>query len=436
MRPITFCIATAKNEKDYVSLLLRSLMDNTQYNIHEFLIFVDSDNQNSFEALQEFKKKIPNLKIYRNQDEYPVGGQRNISVMFASATNEVVCYLQSDMVVSENFDIYLNESLKSEDEILCFTRIEPPLHPASPEKIVMDFGLHPTEFAYDEFMKFTKTILEENRPNTLGHFAPFAVFKNTWVNVLGGFDTQFRCSREDSDVIMRLNLNNIKMVQTWKGMVYHFTCVSSRGHEWFKQDKSKESELTANMQVLADREELKRFIRKWGFFGHDPRPVYDISCFVHIDGIVNFNVLKFIEPFCGTLIIDDAHIAEHLRQQCQFDSDYYGNVRWKYSLSHWNKVKYLFNPTDWNTRIQHKSECTITNGAVIKLNYSALQELQSQETRMFFENIHAIVDQYEVGEYQLGGITLNIINKVNKLSSLKKNGNLDLLLTDRQFIFE
>ncbi len=146
--------------------------------------------------------------------------------------------------------------------------------------------------------------------------------------------------------------------------------------------------------------------------------------------------MKFIEPFCGILIIDDAHIVEHLRQQCQFDSDYYGNVRWKYSLSHWNNVKYLFNPIDWNSRIQYKSECTITNGAVIKLNYSDLQELQNQETRMFFENLHTIVDQYEVGEYQLGGITLNIINKSNKLNSLKKNGNLELLLTDRQFIFE
>ena len=59
IRPITFCINTANNEKDYVLLLLKSLKDNTQIEMHEVLVFVDTDNQNTYEALLDMKKEIP-----------------------------------------------------------------------------------------------------------------------------------------------------------------------------------------------------------------------------------------------------------------------------------------------------------------------------------------------------------------------------------------
>jgi GT2 family glycosyltransferase len=435
MRPITFCIPTAKNERDYVLLLLKSLIDNTQHHLHEFLVFIDSDNQNTFDALVEFKSALPTLKIYRNTGEFPVGGQRNISIMFDAAKNDVVCYLQSDMVVSENFDIHLNQELLSENQVLSFTRIEPPLHPASPEKIVKDFGITPEEFNYTDFLKFSATIRREARPNTNGHFAPFAIFKKTWIDRMGGFDTQFRCSREDSDTILRFELNGIETIQTWKAMVYHFTCVSSRGHEWFIKNKSKEADLTLQMQTLADNEELKRYIRKWGFFGHTPRPVYDVTFFIQVDAVVNFEVLKFIEPFCTRLIITDESIANHLRQRVEFDARYYSNYRWKYTEAHWNSVNYLFNPTNWESRIQYQPTLSTTSGTMVKCNYSAMNNLSDPETRQIFENIHSIVAGHDVGEYKFNDITIHIFDKIDIKESLKKTPNSELILKQDKFIF-
>jgi GT2 family glycosyltransferase len=434
MKPITFCIPTAKNELEYVLLLLTSLVDNTQYNTHEFLVFVDSDNQNTFDSLQQFKTKLPNLRVCKNVGEFPVGGQRNISIMFNEAKNDIVCYLQSDMVVSKDFDRYLLESLVDENQILCFTRVEPPLHPASPEKFVENFGLHPQEFKYDEFLKFAENVTQENRPNSNGHFAPFATFKSMWVNVLGGFDTQFRCSREDSDMILRLHMNNIQAIQTWNAMVYHFTCVSSRGHEWYAQNKSKESEVTLHMQQYADREELKRYIRKWGYFSHDPHPVYDITFFVKIDGVVNFEVLKAIEPYCSRMILTDESIAGHLKQLVEFDSYYYSNYRWKYTEKHWNTVKHLFNPTDWDARIQYGTSVDVHAGVLVEFEYLEL-DLKNTDVKQLFENIQMIVATNEIGRYDLHGITINILDKVDMSDKYKKNNNLHVILNHNKFTF-
>jgi glycosyltransferase involved in cell wall biosynthesis len=65
-RSISFCIATAKNEKEYVLLLLRSLRDNTDITKHEIVIFIDSDNQNTYEALLQEQQNMPNIKICKN----------------------------------------------------------------------------------------------------------------------------------------------------------------------------------------------------------------------------------------------------------------------------------------------------------------------------------------------------------------------------------
>lgn len=134
MTKISFCIASAKNEREYTKLLIRSLVDNTDIKNHEILVFLDTDNQNTYESLLELKTKITNLKVYRNTEPYQIGGQRNISLMFDAASNDIVCYLQSDMVAGPNFDKYIIENMIDKNIVLTCTRIEPPLHPASPEK--------------------------------------------------------------------------------------------------------------------------------------------------------------------------------------------------------------------------------------------------------------------------------------------------------------
>jgi len=69
---ISFCIASAKNEKEYTKLLIRSLVENTNISLHEILVFIDSDNQNTYEELLDIQKSIPNLKLYRNTQPQPI----------------------------------------------------------------------------------------------------------------------------------------------------------------------------------------------------------------------------------------------------------------------------------------------------------------------------------------------------------------------------
>ena len=72
MKSISFCIASANNEKEYTKLLLKSLKDHTQVDMHEILIFIDSDNQNTYEALLEVQKDMPMIRICKNPNDISV----------------------------------------------------------------------------------------------------------------------------------------------------------------------------------------------------------------------------------------------------------------------------------------------------------------------------------------------------------------------------
>lgn len=431
MKPITFCIASAKNEKEYTKLLLKSLKDNTSISNHEILIFIDSDNQNTYESLVKIKTDgLPNIKIFRNTNRFPIGSQRNVSLMFNAASNDIVCYLQSDMVVGKDFDKHIISSI-DKNTILSCARIEPPLHPGSPEKIVKDFGIVPEEFKYDEFNQFVDQLQAENRPNMEGHFAPFAVYKNTWFDKLGGFDTQFRCSREDSDSIIRMKQNGINTIQSWNACVYHFTCVSSRGKDWFKTN-DQDVQIKNQLQEQADLQELKRFIRKWGYFGHHPKPVYNIAFNINIDRHVDFNLLKHIEPYCKKLYLSNKKIIQQLISQVEFDAHYYSNLRWNYTDEHWENIKYLFNPTDFTQRIQYTPNI-IEDDIVISFNYSNITDYN--KIRPFIENIQDIVNQNEVGTFEYEGFKIEIKNKRDISDTFKRHNDIDLLLNDGTFEF-
>ena len=438
MKPITFCIASANNEREYTHLLLRSLQQNTDISKHEILIFIDSDNQNTYESLIEKKSELPNMRIHRNTSGFPIGSQRNVSLMFGAANNDIVCYLQSDMVVGKNFDKHISDNMDDEKTVLSCARIEPPLHPPGPEKIVKDFGITPEEFKWNDFNQFVAELQSENRPNMIGHFAPFAIYKRIYFDVMGGFDTQFRCSREDSDFIIRLEQNGLTAIQSWNACVYHFTCVSSRGKDWYKQDE--DAKYKNVLQQNADSEELKRFIRKWGFFGHHPKPVYNIGLFIDMDKFVDTQLLEYVEPYFTNIYINDKLVTRQLKETAQFKSHYYANLRWKYSHEHWESKSHLFTPVDFENRIQYLiDQSEITNDAVMSIKFSDLVKAftieDSVDVRTVIENSHSVIDSYDIGEYKLNGLRINIRQKNDLSDGYKRANIIDVIMNDGEFEF-
>tara|TARA_R110000823_G_scaffold306409_1_gene428802 strand:- start:141 stop:1466 length:1326 start_codon:yes stop_codon:yes gene_type:complete len=441
MTGISFCIATAKNEKDYTFSLLKSLEDNTKLDNHEIVIFIDSDNQKTYEALLKYQKEKNNVLIHKNKTGFPIGSQRNVSIMFDKATKDVVIYLQSDMVVCPDFDKHFLKALdNNKNRVISAARIEPPLHPASPEKIVKDFGLNPTDFKYEEFCKFTKDLQKEKRPLMDGHFAPFGSFKSAYFDVMGGFDTQFRCSREDSDFIIRLKSRGIETLQTWDASVYHYTCVSSRGTDWYKQDA--QAEIKNQWQTYADKEELKRFIRKWGYFGHEYRPKYLINLFVDINTAPNLELLSTIEPYFNKIIINDEAVKDTLTNLSDFDSYYYANKRWGYTQEHWKEIRSKFMGPYFKDRITFSSTPPTDSDVIVKTDmYSLIKGYQEKSNQDFITNSNAILDNLKKstpnnynGTYEIGGFKI----KINNLVDLNLNhlDNKQYLFDTKEYTFE
>lgn len=435
IKPITFCIPSSKNEKEYTLLLLESLMTNTEIDIHEILIFIDSDNQNTYDTLLKKKKQFPNMRIYNNNTGNPFGSQTNVSIMFNAASNDIVCYLQSDMVVGKDLDKHICDNINSENDILCFTRIEPPLHPASPEKIVENLGIIPEEFDFNRFNYIVDEIQKQNKPILKEtHFAPFALLKKTWFEKIDGFDTQFRCSREDSDFIVRCKLNGLNMIQSWNTIVYHFTCVSSRGKDWFKTDN--ESIYKNELQKMADMQELFRFIRKWGKFSHNITEKYNVGIKIDLDRYVDINKIISIEPFFSNIYLNDLHVVRNIVQNLEFNCHYYSNLRWKYTPEHWENVKYKFNPTDFSERVLYSIDSDITNDIIVDLKYSEL-ESNIQSYMQLFQNIQEVISQNNIGDFMFNDARISIRKKINLIENIKKlNTNWDNLLNNPPCLFK
>jgi len=287
MKKITFCVNTTKSEKAHVELLLQSLLNGIDVNFHDIIIFVDSSTPESLEMLKAQKEVFPNLTIIHNTSDIPLNHPSNVNYMFSKAKTDIVAYLQSDMVVCLDYDKKILSHLK-DNMVLCSTRVEPPLHSQcdNPITFVKNFGLIPDEFKYEEFLQYAEMIKNPNKL-TKYFFAPFSLYKHLWLDI-GGHDPIFTRSREDSDIAMRFSLKKYDIVQCWDAIVYHFTCTSSRGIEWWKPE-NREREL-ARQQT--DEEMLRRFIKKWGTFIHsasydDIKPYLD----AHPD-IVNNIIMK------------------------------------------------------------------------------------------------------------------------------------------------
>ena len=216
------------------------------------------------------------------------------------ATNEIVGIIHSDMVIGPN---YIENMLKhlERGKVVCATRIEPPIHPAGKEKIVMDFGIDHDNLKLNDFEEFCiKSQNEFKNITTKGIFAPWILYKEDHFNI-GGHDQIFTpYGYEDSDIFNRWILAGYEMIQSRDAFVYHLTC---RGHRWNKGVGIVNDDYESTMNRCA-----RDFIRKWGDWIQNDKfqfpiihPKYDIGFIVKN---CNQQLLHALEPWCSTMYTD------------------------------------------------------------------------------------------------------------------------------------
>ena len=354
MKKISFCINTTGKEKDYLELLLHSMETNFSNLDHELIIFIDSfrlqdsDNEDIHSWLLNRSFKFKDVNIIKNNLSVPLGYAPNINLMFEVAKYDIVSYIQTDMVVGKWYDTEILRHLKDENVIVSATRVEPSLHPPSAEKHTQDFGLHPSEFDFDKFNNFVVNNVDMENV-TYYWFAPFTMYKSKWLEI-GGHDTLFRRSREDSDILMRFRLMGMEMIQCWSALVYHFTCVTSRGKEWFKQENQDRTKL----QSVADNIELGKFFRKWKKFSHEANPMSDDEKYLYRYSLVantsnNTPIDKIIQitNFFDKVYFNDTNIlAKVLDEINSYEKP--ANKLFGYNEEDWDKYKKYFNRYEYD----------------------------------------------------------------------------------------
>ena len=372
---------------------------------------------NTFNWLVTKKPIFPNLKVLKNHLPICYGYARNINEMFKQASNEVVSYLQSDMVVCKDYDLELLQRIQP-NTILCSTRIEPPLHGNSGEKITHDFGLDPTQFDLKAFTEFAQS--QKKDLITEYFFAPFTLYKELW-NSIGAHDTQFRRSREDSDILTRLVLNNTAILQTWSAIVYHFTCTSSRGPNWFDQS-NKEAQERAQLQQTADSIEMGRFFKKWGNFVHDTQKVKHFNIVANVlGGTLELQKFANFETFFDVVYVEDIAIVEVVQ-------DYYdrlhavANKLLNISDEDWSEYGYMYNTQKASDRIKPLSE---SNGdIVVEFN---LNQVDMSYVYEFIAKLQDIVAEVEdVGSFEYGPFKITINRIQDRATELVKISNPEI----------
>lgn len=271
----------------------------------EVCVADDFSSDGTWEWCQERMKVDPNFKAIKNEGPTRLGH----TILYDKLINEVAT---GDIIGIWHADMYMTpgtvEQIASNVKpgvVVSLTRIEPPLHPPGPEKVLMDFKTEPEDFNEEEFLDwYSKYQFTAKGKTTEGIFAPWFLFKSDF-QAVGGHDPLYAPqSKEDSDIFNRFLLNGYSFVQLWEAAVYHMTCRGSRFNPTITQVGTNSSEWE-----VQNRKSSRNFIRKWGHMVmHDEymKPIvphkYDIGYIVSNCGLP---ILEALEPWCSTIYIKD-----------------------------------------------------------------------------------------------------------------------------------
>ena len=212
------------------------------------------------------------------------------------------------------------------------------------------------------------------------------MYKEDYLAV-GGHDELFAPqSKEDSDLFNRFVLKGYKVLQTWEGLVYHFTSRGSR----FNKHAGGAAGKNSDEWLYTTTKNMRNFIRKWGTVVQHDRlmkpiitPKYDIGIILPNNDI---KLLNLLEPWCSNIYCDN-----NLRQ-------HYITTVQPHTLMDLSKRVLPFN-NEKNNEIL----VTIDGNRFIQQDFQYIQQLSE-----------ILADSGEPGFHgELGNITVEIFENMN-----------------------
>jgi len=390
MKPISF-IQPSRNNLKYLKWSYESIRNNLDP-MHEICWADDFSDDGTWEWMNDIASKDKNVKIHRNEGPNRLGHTILYDTLVNDyATNDIVMIYHADMYACPKLDEMIIKHIEP-GKVVSATRIEPPLHPDGPEKILQDFGIEPEEFDKDGLMKFLSEV--ETKEPTKGIFAPWAIYKKDFQDINGHDPLYAPQSKEDSDIFNRFVLAGYDLVQTWEGFVYHMTCRGSRFKDGALRNpagqvfmKGRESSEWLEQNLRSTR----NFIRKWGHMvKHDAMmypiipPKYDIGFIVKN---CDFKHMNELEPWCSTLYSEYTGVIEsyikHEQKNTAFDLS--SKLKHDYSNDYDNDILIEFDAekltADNFQVIVNLSEMLKDSGEIGKMEYDIYKfDIKSMKT--------------------------------------------------------
>ena len=384
-------IQPGRNNLKYLKWSYDSIRKNQGEHEVEICVADDASTDGTWDWCLEMMDKDPLFKAHRNEGPDRLGH----TILYDTLTNEVAT---KDIAMIYHADMYLCpgalDAIEREIEegvIVSLTRIEPPLHPDGPEKVLLNCGVEPEEFKEQVVLNWVeKNSLVDKI--TEGIFAPWAFYRKDFQEI-GGHDPLYAPqSKEDSDIFNRFQLNGVKFKQVWDGFVFHLT---SRGSRRNTLDKAVNVYTDSPEWLAQNRRSTRNFIRKWGHFVmHDALLVPIVPPKYNIGIILSNADLKLIdalEPWCDCLCVD-----------CDFTS---------YIENEQPNTTY-----NLNDRIHKDTECN--SDVKVFINGKSFTENDYQVINQLSQIIQNSGEPN--GEYVLGNIKVEIKDKKDLTKNLIK----------------
>ena len=384
-------IQPGRNNLKYLKWAYDATRQNQGNHEVEICVADDASTDGTWDWCLEMMDEDPLFKAHRNEGPDRLGH----TILYDTLVNDVAT---NDIAMIYHADMYLCpgalDAIEREIEekvIVSLTRIEPPLHPDGPEKVLLGCGVEPEEFKEDVVLEWVEKNKDASKV-TEGIFAPWAFYRKDFQEI-GGHDPLYAPqSKEDSDIFNRFQLNGVKFKQVWDGFVYHMT---SRGSRRNTLDKAKNIYEDSPEWLAQNQRSTRNFIRKWGHFVMHDRLMKPVVPNKYNTGIritnSNDGLLKVLEPWADCICIDSPFDAYIKNEQP-------------------NTV------IDLSKRV-HSLEHKCTNDVIIDINGKIFNNVD-------FENIQRLSqildDSGAVGKFQLGNLFITVNQYKHYTSELIK----------------